>query len=317
MTSFRYSLRASASAALATLALAVVAMSAQAKTYSGVVAFGDSLSDKGVFFALTGDAYPQPPYWQGRFSDGPVAVEVLANGLGLGGMLIDYASGGAMSDFDNGAQPAMHNGVRSQVNMFTAAVSGVADPSALYFVWAGANDFKYKGFSLAVAADIIDHQKASLTQLYNMGARDFLIPTMPDFGLTPGGLPYAAALSPFSTYVDGLLYNAYVNELLPTLPGATFAIFDTLGKHRALTAAASAQGLNVTEPCFTGFVAVPGDVCPNPASYLYFDTEHPTAYTHQVLGTQMLALVPEPQAMLMMGAGLLLLLGVRQRRQSR
>lgn len=266
------------------------------------------------FFALTGNQYPQPPYWQGRFSDGPAAVEVLANGLGLGNKLIDYASGGAMSDFDNGAQPQMHNGVRTQVNQFSAAVGGVADPNALYFVWAGSNDFTYKGFSPAVAADIVSNQTATLTQLYNMGARDFLLPLLPDFGLTPGGSSSAAQLSPFSAYVDGQLNGAYL-QLESTLPGATFTIFNTLIHHRALTATAIANGFNVTEACFSGFVGVPGTVCADPSKYLYFDNEHPTAFTHQVLGTEMLAAVPEPATVLMMAAGVLALVGLGRRRQ--
>lgn len=312
MLIFEFSRRASAVAAVAVLALVGVTVPVGAKTYSEVVAFGDSLSDRGVFYALTGDRFPQPPYWQGRFSDGPAAVEVLANGLGLGNNLIDYASGGAMSDFDNGAQPAMHNGVRTQVNQFSAAFGGVADPNALYFVWAGSNDFTYKGFSPAVAANIVSNQTASLTQLYNMGARDFLLPLLPDFGLTPGGLPFAAQLSPFSDYVDGQLNAAYLH-LESTLPGATFTIFDTLGNHRALTAQAIVDGFNVTDACFSGFVGVPGTLCADPSKYLYFDNEHPTRFTHQVLGTAMLAAVPEPASMLLMAAGVIALFGLGRR----
>ena len=41
--------------------------------------FGDSLSDTGNLFALTfGIEPPSPPYFDGRFSDGPVWVETLA-----------------------------------------------------------------------------------------------------------------------------------------------------------------------------------------------------------------------------------------------
>ena len=314
MFNVAFSRRACAATALAALALASVSIPVGAKTYSEVVAFGDSLSDRGVFFALTGNRYPQPPYWQGRFSNGPAAIEVVAAGLGLGNNLIDYASGGAMSDFDNGAQPAMHNGVRTQVNQFSAAFGGVADPNALYFVWAGSNDFTYKGFTLAVAADMVSNQMASLTQLYGMGARDFLLPLLPDFGLTPGGLQFAAQLSPFSVYVDGQLNAAYL-QLESTLPGAKFTIFDTLGNHRALTAQAIVNGFNVTDACFSGFVGVPGSLCVDPSKYLYFDNEHPTAYTHQVLGTEMLAAVPEPVSMLLMAAGVLTLFGLGRSRQ--
>jgi len=43
---------------------------------------GDSLSDQGNGFSLTGGAFPPLPYDQ-RATNGPVAVEYLANALGV------------------------------------------------------------------------------------------------------------------------------------------------------------------------------------------------------------------------------------------
>jgi hypothetical protein len=45
-----------------------------------VIAFGDSLSDAGnIFRATSGRFPPSLPYFNGRFSNGSVAVETLAN----------------------------------------------------------------------------------------------------------------------------------------------------------------------------------------------------------------------------------------------
>ena len=52
---------------------------------------GDSLSDQGNAFALTGGTFPPPPYDQ-RASNGPVAVEYLADALGV--PLAPSAAGG-------------------------------------------------------------------------------------------------------------------------------------------------------------------------------------------------------------------------------
>ena len=46
---------------------------------SGIVVFGDSLSDNGNFFALTGQ--PAKPYFKGRVSNGIVWVEHLAKAV--------------------------------------------------------------------------------------------------------------------------------------------------------------------------------------------------------------------------------------------
>jgi phospholipase/lecithinase/hemolysin len=51
---------------------------------SNIFVFGDSLSDTGNLFKLTGDLFPpSPPYFNGRLSNGKVAVEYLDDRLGL------------------------------------------------------------------------------------------------------------------------------------------------------------------------------------------------------------------------------------------
>src|SRR5262245_14581793 len=58
--------------------------SAQARNpLTEVVVFGDSLSDTGNLFLASGGTVATPPYFNGRFSNGPVWVEVLADKLGL------------------------------------------------------------------------------------------------------------------------------------------------------------------------------------------------------------------------------------------
>src|SRR6266705_841732 len=74
---------------------------AWAGPYSNVFVFGDSLSDAGNVFVATGGAVPvSPPYFQGRFSNGPTYAADLATRLGvqatpslLGGT--NFAFGGA------------------------------------------------------------------------------------------------------------------------------------------------------------------------------------------------------------------------------
>jgi len=111
--------------------------------YSGVTAFGDSLTDGGNVFAVTGGTLPYP---SGRFSDGPVWIEQLASNLGtplqpsvLGGT--NYAFGGAESGLGTsllrGVLPVP--GIRQQIQNFLQL--GPLDPTRLYVVWGGANDF--------------------------------------------------------------------------------------------------------------------------------------------------------------------------------
>ena len=165
----------------------------------------------------------------------------------------------------------------------------------------------------------INHLTGIVGSLYQLGARNFLLPNLPDIGLTPearsggpgvmGGATFAS-----ETFNSGLA-SAY-GMLAGSLAGEHFTYFDVMSAQRALTAGSPGNGFsNVSQACFTGYIGVAGIHCADPSSYLYWDKIHPTAATHAVLGAQMLAAVPEPQTMLMMAAGLLLLLGVARRRQ--
>ena len=128
---------------------------------------GDSLLDSGNAFVITQNAYPLPPYAQ-RFSNGPVASEVLASDLGVTAIAsqspggTNYATGGATSGPANFAGVAYGNlplpppftGPPNQIALLSTSNTGgltqqvgllsVAPPSdigtSLVLVWAGAND---------------------------------------------------------------------------------------------------------------------------------------------------------------------------------
>ena len=69
--------------ALAACSAAIVGFStARAANFSAEYVFGDSLSDNGNLAGLIG-AFPHPPSFDNSFTNGPVAVQLLAQSLGL------------------------------------------------------------------------------------------------------------------------------------------------------------------------------------------------------------------------------------------
>ncbi len=78
-------------------ALFALSSVALAGSFDGVVVYGDSLSDNGNLYGAIG--FPPPPYYMGRFSNGPVAAEYLAQGLNV--PLTDWAWGGATTGIGN------------------------------------------------------------------------------------------------------------------------------------------------------------------------------------------------------------------------
>lgn len=321
--------------------MAAPAASANAP-YSAVYAFGDSLTDTGNLFGATSVAYgpsnalPQSTdYWQGRFSNGPVAVEVLASALQV--PLFNFAFGGATSGtgpvynyLDGLGQPAsLATGLQAQVAGFQALTGGHASASGLYFVWAGANDLRdaLVTFNPAVVDAAVQTVYANLglavTHLYQSGARDFLLPLLPDLGLTPEGQalqalvpPQVFSLSAFSEMFNMGLRGAYASL---GLAGASLTTFDTLAAQRAVYADPAAFGIgDVNVPCFAGYVGEAGAQCAAgfDTTAMFWDKVHPSAATHAILGQQMAAAVPEPATLLTMGLGVLALLGVSGRRRA-
>jgi phospholipase/lecithinase/hemolysin len=270
--------------------------SSTASAYSSVYVFGDSLSDSGAFGHLLGGAFcPAPPYAGCRFSNGPTWAENLAAGLGAAantayapGGGTNYAIGGERSDELLASGTAINGG---QIPDFSGDVGGVADPNALYIVWAGGNNFLQNSppgtFLPADAAqDIVD----SVLALSALGATDFLVANLPIAD------PWA------------FTFNAALSAGLATLTGLNIVEFDVLSFFIGVVSNPAAYGLtNVSTPCFDGVTA-----CANPGQYLLWDTVHPTAAAHELLAEAAFHLVPEPGTGLLVIAGLLGIAGWRR-----
>ncbi len=124
-----------ATTCLAVMAVCGLAGRATAEDPTGVFVFGDSLSDPGNLFAITGGTIPlSPPFFAGRFSNGPVWAELFPAEIGLAfNPLTNFAFGGA----ETGSAAPID--VLNQVGGLLMSGAPV-DPGALHIVWAGAND---------------------------------------------------------------------------------------------------------------------------------------------------------------------------------
>lgn len=288
----RRQLLAGAAAACALLA----AGSATAQTYNRLVVFGDSLTDNGNLFKVTQGTNPaSPPYFNGRFSSGPVFVELLGftlNGFGTVTGSTDYAFGGARTDLS--ASPP---GMRSQLGAYIAA-GGAFGPSDLVVVYGGANNI-FQGIGAAAvspnpvaaigatstlaAADI----GVIINTAATLGAGTLLVPNLPSLGATPqfnGFIPANAPAGPLAEAATGIFNNALraqVNAASAANASTNFIYMDVNTFDAWVRANPAAFGFtNVTTPCLN---LTTGVACSNPDQFLYFDTVHPTAAAHRGL----------------------------------
>lgn len=296
-----------------------VASAARAE-FASIYVFGDSLSDNGNVFALTGDLFPPSPYAE-HFSNGPVAVDRLAADLGVslspstaGGT--NYAVGGATTGAANSVaesnaalKPVLDStGIGNQVASFTGAPPAFNPASSLFVVWGGPNDF-FLSPTAATATQAVTNLAGEIAALAGVGARHFLVPNMADLSITPYGLsltdPERDGLQQLSLGFDAGLAQALAG-LSANLGGGGVNIvpFDTRSVLDTVVANPAGYGFaNVTQPCFDGLT-----VCADPDLYLFWDTVHPTLRGHQILGDAFAAAVPEPSTLSLLTLGLMLLI---------
>ena len=318
-------MRAFQSAARWGLIASALVLAHGAQAASQIVAFGDSLVDNGNIPDYTGFSFPTTPYYQNRFSNGPVAVEYMAQQLGL--TLDDRAVGGAYSGTGNRLYDSnttrlaaiANTGTAQQISSYISEQGGTVDSQALYYIWAGGNDF-FTAPTGATATKAIANLVADVSALYQAGARNFFIPNLPDLATTAVSLQqnaaYQAGARQLTQAFNTNLANN-LNSLENRLTGSDIQVFDAYSFLTTLRNSYEAQGFNVTSPCLvtTGSPSL----CSNPSQYYLWDNVHPTAGVHQAIGTAMATAaipVPEPEQWALTFSGLAVV-GLVRRRQVR
>jgi phospholipase/lecithinase/hemolysin len=137
---------------------------------SRLVVFGDSLSDNGNLFKLTGS--PQPPYWNGHFSNGPTYAEQLAQWLGV--PLDDLAFGGAEATPPLAVPPALPINLSDQVAAYITQPHGqpAAKDTALIFI--GTNDYLSLLNDLPKVTNDVASIESAIADLTTIGALNLL-----------------------------------------------------------------------------------------------------------------------------------------------
>jgi len=273
----------------------VAAFTVNASDYSNVYVFGDSLSDNGNLHALA----PEQTYGE-RFTNGPVAVEIVAGALGhaltpsyhlAGGTEgNNFAIAGAKAVDEDGDETTPDINLPTQVNAFLAINGGVAPSDALYIMLIGGNDIRAareirsaavfaatpeerqairqaanESLNVAVASE-----QAQLLKLIAAGAQNILVSNAPDIGAIPETDLVAA----------GLLANAQTNRQIrkaTRLPQVTTKLSSKYNRKlaRKLARTEHQTGVDIIEYDLFGFLT---DQVDNAEDYGYTNTDEACAY---------------------------------------
>lgn len=265
---------------------------------STIYVLGDSLSDTGntkASFGAAGETLLVSNVVagygsNGRFSNGPVWHEYLADFLGIsraapsrdGGT--NYSHGGAEVNY----LPGPTEGILLQHAKYQLDTGFSSDPDALYVSWMGGNDVR-SATGEADGAQQIDaalgDYSAMLETLVATGAEQLIIPNLPDIGRIPeysGTAESASASALTRQWNDGIA--SIIGQLTAETAANVFAL-DVYGLFNDILATPGAYGFtNTTDECRGLFLGLFETSCRRANQYVFWDDVHPTTAAHRQLG---------------------------------
>jgi len=291
--------------------------------FSDIFIFGDSLSDNGNLAAQPGFEFLSSPFlpYDSGFSNGPRAVEVLADELGLAAnpslhlappfvpQGTNFAVAGARA-VTLGFPPSID--LPTQIGAFLASQGGAAPGDALYVVFIGGNDIRDardnpdKGQARAILRQAVAGVSGAVGALAAAGADHILVANSPDIGAIPetramGDKKFAKRATRLTRFFNRQLKKS-LHKMEHDLD-IDIERFDTFRFFRFVRKHATRLGFsNADDPCFltsvfftTGVPQFHPDCLGglNFDAFVFFDEIHPTARVHNLAGREMAALFQE------------------------
>ncbi|HLD16763.1 MAG TPA: SGNH/GDSL hydrolase family protein [Coxiellaceae bacterium] len=284
---------------LCLLGLLFSAFPAWAWAPKSLVIFGDSLSDTGNKFKQ----YHQPvspPYWNGRYSNGPLWIEDLA----YQSQLIDnpmtnpdeavtsrwknYAFGDSTVLKGHVGPGVQTRTLNEEVNEFITQAPTLDWNTTLVVLWDGSNDLMDSVClkdPFQCTRTVVQETIRNIDLLHEKGARYFLLPLMPDVSLTPlahQALPphQRKELQQLVKYFNNE-YEISLEHLQASTPNLHLFVVDT---NLFIQQNKDKFPMSLSSLCYNNegkYDKIMGSVCENPDDYFFWDQMHPTAKAHQ------------------------------------
>jgi outer membrane lipase/esterase len=237
--------------------------------------FGDSFSS--TFYQPGGIIPSVPPYFDGRFSNGPVWIEGFSTEFKLPPATIsNFAVGGANSRRGNSNLP----GLRLQIDRSLQA-SPTSNSNELVVIWSGSNDYPGNGSS---PASVVKNILTGVQRFVDVGAQQFIVPNLdPPLQVLPGSPNLVKKSEVVNLIADhnqtlnaSLQKIAQANPQLSIVPTDIYALFEAVAANPGRFGFANAD-----LPCIDPLT---GAVCANPDRYFFWDeATHPTAAGHKLI----------------------------------
>lgn len=231
-----------------------------------IVFFGDSLTDNGNLYRDLLHIMPKsPPYFQGRFSNGYVWSDLVAQKFPKSD---NYAVGGATAILRDPFAGFLPYEIDEEVTSYILNPLKNNPSTALCVVWIGANDYLSGQSDVAGStAQVVNEIGRQITRLVNVGINNFLILNLPDMSKAPyaQGVSYAENLHDL-TVAHNQDLAVKVSDLQSQFPNVKFNLYDIYSLFNDMetnVAKYNAQYhtnlTNTSDACWTGSYTVPAN----------------------------------------------------------
>lgn len=253
--------------------------------------FGDSLSDEGRIYQLMDHTFPASPYFEGRYSNGPLWSEYIQ------GPRQNFAYAGAKTDRGNVLTEQLgsvvdNTGLKSQLDEY---FDSQPDLSALsttrVIINIGANDFlkliESEEPSVEDIQEVIQHAVDNIiTAAQSLEAAGALPENITLIGLPNLSLiPLVKGFNGPQKRLMGVASKQFNYALQKAGTDLGYKIFDTYHFTNQIIHSPRLHGFkNVEDACFD---KATGTVCAEPETYFFWDEVHPTSTAHRILAAKL------------------------------
>lgn len=255
--------------------------------FSCMVTFGDSHTDTGNVYNLTNFQWPLvPPYYKGRFSNGPLWIDNIN-----ASQIMNYAYADATIDNDNlitgftGPNNTIYvPSIREQIVNYLAAVDldSVDLRNTLYVIWAGGNEYLINS---TLTSDKVAN--ALLNAVYDLlvtNIQNIIIINIPPLHLFPikNKNPRLGAL--INQHNNYLATN--ISYILSNYGSVSIKLFDVYSLIIDILSNKTMYSFNTDDKCWDITDNHIVSQCSNPNNYVFIDSYHFTSAIHQIIADQ-------------------------------
>ncbi|KXS22576.1 hypothetical protein M427DRAFT_130226 [Gonapodya prolifera JEL478] len=291
-----------------------------------IAAFGDSVTDSGNYYAASSKKFPVAPYFTGRFSNGPVYIEYMANMTGA--HLVNFAYAGATTGPDSTA--AVQNlpgaasivvtelGLAGQVERYISSPNTIQNPGTIHLINIGLFDYLNYLSNVAsgsggapdtdrITTNVVANITAAVTRLTTQGANTIVVLGLPDLSTLPFvnvvqkssaavGTLFTSSLSDIATKHNAKIQTSLSNYAKTVTPSSSTSGYRLkfVNMNSDPTVAAARSKFSTTAACLTSSktdavdLTGPYTACTDPDSRWYWDFLHPTTQAHSALADAIL-----------------------------